>query len=115
MAGASSVTSIVDDRRYLATVGGLPRNATRTVTATTDTPTVADRTIRADANAIAIAIALPTLTTADAGTPLKVSKVDSSANAVTVTGVAGGTVTLAAQYDFVVAEWDGSAWLRFSA
>lgn len=114
-AGTTSVTDITDDRRYLQCVGGLPRNPVRTVTATTDTPTIADRTIRADATAAAIAIGLPTLTTTATGTPLKIMKVDASANAVTVTGVAGGTVTLSARYAFVVLEWDGSAWLKFSA
>ena len=63
----------------------------------------------------AIAFTLPTLTTAATGTPLKIIKTDATANNVTVATVNGGTTTLSAQYAFVVVEWSGTAWFKFSA
>ncbi|MHB8842811.1 MAG: hypothetical protein ACYC56_13675, partial [Candidatus Aquicultor sp.] len=80
-------------------------------TAATDTPTIADGLILADATAAAIAITLPTLTTAEAGLPIMVVKTDAVANSVTVATTSGGTATLAAQYDKVHAVWSGTAWL----
>jgi hypothetical protein len=111
----SSVASIVDDRRYLTTTGGLPRDPVRTVTSATVTPTIGDRLIRADATAAAIVVPLPTLTSAEGGTPLEIAKVDASANTVTINNVAGGAVTLAAQYDVLAVKWDGSVWLKIVA
>lgn len=110
-AATSTITSIVDDRRYLAVTGGLPRRPVRTVTATTDTPTIADGLILADATAAAIAFTLPTLTTAQAGLPLTIVKVDAAAHNVTVATASGATITLTTRYDKTNVVWSGTEWL----
>lgn len=110
-ADTSTVTAIVDDRRYLATTGGQPRRPVRTVTASTDTPSATDGLILADATFVGIAVTLPTLTASDAGLEIAVVKTDASVNSVTVTTVPGATTTLSAQFDKINAIWSGTAWL----
>jgi hypothetical protein len=79
--------------------------------AATTTVNKTDRLIEGTGGAGGITLTLPALTAGQANTRVRVSKVDVAAGTVTVTGIAGANVVLAAQWashDFV---WDGSQWL----
>lgn len=68
--------------------------------------------LHVDASGAARTMTLPTLAATDDGWAIRIMKVDSSANAVTIAGTVNGVVnpTLAKQYDAAYVIWTGTAW-----
>lgn len=73
-----------------------------------------DQVILADASGGAFAVTLPAASAMLGMAPLTIKKVDSSANAVTVTGTVDGAVnpTLATQYKAMTVVSDGTNWWK---
>jgi hypothetical protein len=114
---ATQGTEYIDIAR--ASVDIIRRGLTfRDVTATTDNAEVNDNVILADATSNNITITLPPVAEAE-GMLLRVKKIDSSVNTVTVDGdgtetIDGATTNvLSAQYDQVTIYCDGVEWWIF--
>lgn len=75
-----------------------------------------NKLIFADATSAGFNLTLPTLTSAQDGWQVRVIKIDSSANAVTIVGTVNGDadgLAISTQYQAVLLEWNGSAWYAY--
>jgi len=97
------------------TVNGSFATAIKTVTANY-TATESDNTILVNASGGAVTVTLPS-PSGIAGRWYSIKKIDSSVNAVTVSGSIEGasSYTLASQYKYVRVQTDGSAWYIFGS
>lgn len=92
----------------------LPRGAAKTaayVVLSTDM----ERNFTADATGAAFAFSLPALAAGNDGWAARFTKIDSSANAVTITGTINGETNfvIKKQWETVVLMWTGTAWIAF--
>lgn len=115
VAGASTITSVADARLAFGSLGTGPRLAVTTQPGTYSV-LPADGLVNLDATAAAFTATLPSAV-ANPGMVVRVIKVDSSANAITIATTGGQTINgastlaLAAQWDGKTLISDGSNWI----
>ena len=90
-------------------------NALQTITAATDSLVTTDTTNLCDCTSNAIALTIPSGSTAQVGNRYEIKKIDSSANAVTITATGAtidgaASITLPSQYQSVTLVCDGTNW-----
>lgn len=111
-AGAAAGSVLTSDASGNASwqVLAAPASTVRTITAATVTANAHD-TILGNATSNAITVTLPTATS---GVRVTVKKTDSSANAVTITGVIDGVTNpaLTSQYQSISLIANGSSWVQ---
>ena len=100
---------------YARTFASATFNALQTITAATDTLVTTDTTNLCDCTSNAIAITIPSGSTAQVGNRYEIKKIDSSANAVTITATGAtidgaASITLPSQYQSVTLVCDGTNW-----